>query len=222
MVEQGIAPERIRLIPCGLRQDIALKPCATRDRLRAVRSQGIRILMCIGSVTASKNQRLLVEAVSRLGHRDDILAVFVGEGGEALEALAESRGVSSKALCLGYQPHADALLAEADGLVMPSLNEGQGVAVLEAYRARVPVIASDIPPLVELVTDNETGVTFRSNDVEALAAAIERVLDLSPADRSRLVGAARVRFETTYTLPQMVAAHESLYRELYSQVGSCP
>jgi glycosyltransferase involved in cell wall biosynthesis len=115
---------------------------------------------------------------------------------------------------LGYRPDAERWMGLFDLLVLPSLTEGQGLVVLEAFRAGTPVIASDIAALRQLVTDGETGWLFEANQADALANALTRALDTAPGERERIVRAARTTFLADYTLDVMVARHETLYREL--------
>ena len=109
-----------------------------------------------------------------------------------------------------------------DLVVAPSLTEGQGLVALEAFRAGVPVVASDIPAFRQFVSEHETGWLFASGDAEALAHAIDRSLVVSLHDRTRITTAARVQFLTHYTVDAMVARHDALYAaELakYVEVG---
>lgn len=102
----------------------------------------------------------------------------------------------------------------ADLLVLPSRSEGQGLVVLEAFRAGVPVVVSDAPALVELVSGPDLGVTFESNSADALAAAIRRVVGLPASRRESITASARKRFLLRYTTATMHTSHEALYRDV--------
>jgi glycosyltransferase involved in cell wall biosynthesis len=86
--------------------------------------------------------------------------------------------------------------------------------VLEAFRAGVPVVASDIPPLAQLVRDAFTGFLFQTGDPRALADAVQRALGLTVAARERMLAAARRVLEAEYTLDRMVCRHANLYEEV--------
>lgn len=214
LAECGVARDHITAIPCGLPPEPARAvPNGAQACLAPLRAAGMTLLGCVGSVTANKNQRLVVESLARLARRD-VVAVFIGEGGESLTDAARARGVEDRVCVLGYRPDAERWMGLFDLLVLPSLTEGQGLVVLEAFRAGTPVIASDIAALRQLVTDGETGWLFEANQADALANALTRALDTAPGERERIVRAARNSFLADYTLDVMVARHETLYREL--------
>ncbi len=211
----GIPDEQMRTIPCGI-PGIGDRGSGIGEALAVIaplRARGFRVVGCVGSVTGNKNQRLLVEAISRISDRA-VAAVCVGEGGEQLVELARALGVSDRIHVLGYRPDADQWMPAFDLLAIPSFTEGQGLAALEAFRAGVPVIASDIPALREVVTEGESGWLFDPNDADDMAAAIECALDASTRQRAHVVETARRRFLEHYTLDVMTARHDDLYREL--------
>jgi glycosyltransferase involved in cell wall biosynthesis len=171
------------------------------------------LIACVGSLTPVKNQPLVVEALARPGAPRNTGVMFIGEGSglAVLEALARERGVADRVWCLGYQAAVPALLSKADLLVQASTSEGQGLVLLEAMRARVPIVASDIPVFRELVADGKTGHLFTPNDADALAGAISRTLQQSAADRKDLLDRARAIFGQRYTVTAMRRSHDALY-----------
>jgi glycosyltransferase involved in cell wall biosynthesis len=222
LAEMGLPDELIRVIPCGL---AAEPPVLNRDdvseELQLARSRGARVILCIGSVTTNKNQQLLVEALPTVSRQQPILCAFLGEGagiGE-LSRLAENLHIAGSVRFLGHRPNAASYLAAADLLVAPSRTEGQGLAVLEAFRARVPVVASNTPALEELVSGPDLGLTFASESAEALAAAINRALALPASERETIVRRGWERFATGFTTNRMAAAHAELYRTLLAARG---
>jgi glycosyltransferase involved in cell wall biosynthesis len=181
--------------------------------LRPLRERGARIVGCIGPVTASTNQKIVVEALRALGDLD-VVAVFIGEGSDALLMQAAMLGVSRRVVACGAQPHASRWLPLLDLLVLPSKTEGQGLAVLEAFRAGVPVAASNIPPLAQVVEHQKSGFLFQPDDADALATVIRAALALPAQERESLARAARTRFAEAYTSDRMVARHDVLYAQL--------
>lgn len=209
----GAPFERMSVIPCGLDTlaDSGDVPEAYEplDRLWV---RGARLVGCIGTVNDNKNQRLLVEALPHL--RDDVVAVFIGEGGESLEEHARALGVANRVVVCGYQPRASAWLPFFDVLAVPSKTEGQGLVVLEAFRAGVPVVASRIPALAELVEPGRTGWLFDAESPGSLATALREACELTGRGRASLVAAARARFVADYTDARMIFRHEALYARL--------
>jgi glycosyltransferase involved in cell wall biosynthesis len=100
---------------------------------------------------------------------------------------------------------------------LPSLTEGQGLVVIEAFRAGVPVVASDIPAMLELIDDGQTGWLFEGESASSLASSIRRGLSATAWERHAIVLAAKQSFETRFTVEAMVARHETLYAEVRSR-----
>ena len=151
LVGRRILSESITVIPCGVDCDDPGPPPPEATRMiDPLRARGARVIGCIGSVTTNKNQQLLVQALPCL-HDLDVVAVFLGEGGDSLACDAARAGLSDRVVVCGYQPQASRWLPMMDVLVLPSQTEGQGLVVLEAFRAGVPVVVSNIPALADLV-----------------------------------------------------------------------
>lgn len=209
---QGLEDVPIHVIPYGLdRQPSHRAPevddAAVFARLRAA---GTSIALCIGTIGERKNQALLVTALASL---ERVAAVFIGDGDAGpLGAQARDLGVSAKVHVLGYRADASRYLSLADTLVLPSLNEGLPIAVLEALRAGVPVVGSAIPEIAEAVEDGRTGVLFAPGNGAALAAALQRSLD--PSTRAAMRVDARAAFDARYGVEQMTEAYDRLYAQL--------
>jgi glycosyltransferase involved in cell wall biosynthesis len=215
LTDMGLPAGRIHVIPCGL---AARPPMPAADEvaqeLQLARARGARVVLCIGSVTTNKNQQLLLEALPAVTQGQPVLCAFVGEGpGIAeLSRRAQELSIGSSVRFFGHQPNAASYLTAADLLVVPSRSEGQGLVVLEAFRAGVLVVVSDIPALQELVSAPDLGVTFASGSSQALAAAINRALELPVSEREMIAGRARKRFADRFTTDAMRESHTELYR----------
>jgi glycosyltransferase involved in cell wall biosynthesis len=157
----------------------------------------------------------LVRAMPYISARLDAEAVVVGDGPERerLEALARELGVQDRTLFLGARPHHEmpGLLSAGDVAVFPSLMEATSVAALEAMACELPVAASRVGGLPEIV-DDEVGALFEPGDPEALAAAVTRLLaDPDLAERGRR---ARERVVARWSNDRLVERHLEIYREL--------
>jgi glycosyltransferase involved in cell wall biosynthesis len=144
----------------------------------------------------------------------NVAAVFVGEGGRVLVEEAARANVSDRVVACGYQPQASRWLPLMDLLVLPSRTEGQGLVVLEAFRAGVPVVVSDIPALARLVDEGRSGFRFEPDNAAALAHAIRAALALTAHQRDEVTRSARARFLEEFTCDRMVDRHEELYARL--------
>jgi glycosyltransferase involved in cell wall biosynthesis len=103
-----------------------------------------------------------------------------------------------------------AWLRRADALVHPARWEGFGLAVLEAMLAGLPVVASDVSSLPELVIDGETGLLVPPDDPPTLARALARALE----ERDRLGAAGRERALREFSVARMADSTVALYRSL--------
>jgi len=141
--------------------------------------------------------------------------LVVGDGPErtALEAQAESLGISSRVSFLGHRRDVPALLASADVFALPSLFEGLPLSVLEAMAAAKPVVASRIGGTDEAVVDGVTGILVPPSDPAALAQAIRTVL-ADPQLAARMGGAGRARVHEAFTAQAMARGVEAVYDEL--------
>jgi glycosyltransferase involved in cell wall biosynthesis len=157
----------------------------------------------------------LVRALPLIRRELDVEALFVGDGPERarLEALARELGVADAAHFMGARPNVEmpALLASAEVAVFPSLMEATSVAALEAMSCELPVAASRVGGLPEIV-DEEVGTLFRPADPADLAARLVALLrrdDL--AERGAL---ARARVVERWSLERLARRHQEIYRTL--------
>ncbi len=211
----GLAPpDRHVVIPNGIDLD-------RYDRPRAP-GRGGTVIGTVGRFSTEKGHRLLLEAFGRVRRaRPQSRLVLVGYGDlepelrRAAEALAPGGAVEFA----GARESAEALPA-FDVYVQPSLYESQGLAILEAMAAGVPVVATDVGGVRDAVRDGETGLLVPPGDPEALAAAILR-LAADPGLSAALAARARARVRERHSSARMVGAYASLYRELLGS-GSAP
>ncbi len=207
----GVDCERLAVVPYGLPEDsVATIPETDARLLTDLRKRWSILLACIGTIGERKNQRLVVDALAQV-RRIVAGCVFVGDGDAAgLSAYARSKGVSDRTVVLGYRPHAGRYLRRTDACVLASRSEGQPLAILEAFRDEVPVIAAGTEELSELVEHGSAGVLFEPDDAASLAGAIQE----AARGRAREWAArARTRFEAVHTLDRMVGGYARIYAE---------
>ncbi len=218
----GIAADRVRVIPRGV--DLAsFDPAAvSRERAAAMRaSWGLApderrpVLLLPARMTARKGHAVALKALAMLADLDAFL-VFAGEGpaGPALLEQAAALGLGPRLVLAGHVADMPAAYAASDLVLAPSiLPEAFGRTAAEAQAMRVPVIAAAHGGALEVVQDGTSGFLVPPGDIEALAAAIQRVLTLAPDARARLTGAAREGVASRYTARALQDATLRVYRE---------
>jgi glycosyltransferase involved in cell wall biosynthesis len=171
-------------------------------------------IVAVGRLAWPKDQRTLIHALARV--RGRFSALVVGDGPEAASLEAEIRALeleSAVELC-GARRDVPELLAGSDLFVLASRSEGGPISILEAMAAGLPVVASDVGGVGELVVDGTTGTLVPPADPDALAAALDHLL-ADPELRRRLGAAGLERARERFDLGRLRAAHLDLYaREL--------
>jgi glycosyltransferase involved in cell wall biosynthesis len=214
----GLSGVPVQVIPYGLEPDAPDQAIDAGDAalFAELRTNGTPVALCVGTIGARKNQALLVRA---LAAGDNLAAVFIGDGDAApLHRLANELGVTGRMHVLGYRADASRYLPHADVLVLPSMNEGLSIAVLEAFRAGVPVVGSAIPEIAEAVTDGRTGVLFEPGHVTSLAAALRRALE--PGNQKAMRAQARNVFVANYVADRMLAGYGRLYADVLRRAAA--
>jgi N-acetyl-alpha-D-glucosaminyl L-malate synthase BshA len=139
----------------------------------------------------------------------------VGDGPERprAEALARELGVADAVRFLGVQVDVLEVLQQADVFLLPSESEGFGLAALEALACAVPVVGARVGGLPEVVADGVTGLLAAAGDVEAMAAAVLRLLE-DEALRRGMAAAARASVEAKWRRAPLLDRWEELYRRV--------
>ena len=194
-----------------------------RDGDRARWGLGDRFaVLTVGGIEPRKGSLTLVEGLAMLRRlvpeRDAVLLVAGGttlfdyrHERERFDARAHELGVAQHVRVLGAQaPEGiERLLRAADAFAFPSVNEGFGLAPLEALAAELPVVASDLDVFRSFLADGESALLTPTGDAEALARALRR-LAVDGALCARLRAGGR-RVAREYTWAAAAAAHERAY-----------
>lgn len=166
------------------------------------------LLLNVGRLARQKNQSILLEALLHLPEAH-LLLVGDGELKSALQKKVVELQLEERVHLLGELESQDvlALLAACDVFVFPSLFESMGMAVVEAMASGLPIIASDIPAMREVL--GEAGILVPLDSAEKIARAIRQILDSSErADRMRKLALERAQI---FSLEKMVNSYEELF-----------
>ena len=190
---------------------------AARPRRR--RDSGPPRIVSVGRLQEPKDPLTLVRALGSLRGRS-FAALIVGEGPDRPAVVAELRrlGLGRATELAGARHDVPELLAAADIFVLSTRSEGLPLSILEAMSAGLPVVASRVGGIPELVVDGETGLLVPPGDPASLAAAIERLLE-DPGLRDRLGAAGRARLEEFFDLGRCRREHVELYRRELARRG---
>jgi len=183
------------------------------------KSSGVDRLLYVGSLIPRKGVRYLVDALSILVSRGiEVRLTLIGDGEERaeLERLVKEGGLATYVEFVGSRIPADipAWMAQSDCLVLPSLWEGTPNVVLEAMACGLPVVASDLPGIREVVRDGMTGLLTKPQNAEDLAQKLLMLI----RDRSLAEAMGKKGREA---VTEMRLAWEQVagrYREVYERV----
>lgn len=178
---RGKHEDRVKVIHCGVDTEVFQYRSGETPHEKG---ENPFMILCIGTLHEVKGQAYLIEACRMLQEKNiDFVCHFAGDGPDlgTLTALAEQAGLASKVHFHGRLTRDEIarLLQDADVLTAPSVptrdgrREGIPVVLMEAMGSGVPVIASDLSGIPELVRDRETGLLTPPRDSAALAAALE-------------------------------------------------
>ncbi len=211
-----IAPERVRTI--GVLVDGATgadwpQAVTSENRAAARRLLGIagsqRVVGAVGRLTYQKAPDDFIAAIGALGTRD-VVGVWVGSGELAEETARRARALSQRIVLCGERTDVAAVLPAFDVFALPSRYEGLPMAVAEAMASGVPVVATAVNAVADLVEPGVTGLLVPPGRPDLLASAVGHLLD-SPAEAARMASAARRRIGARYRLPALRSALEAAY-----------
>ncbi len=183
------------------------------DVARARQRLGIRdgdlVVGAVGRLTYQKAPEDFVAAIGALG-RQDVVGVWVG-GGERAAAIAEqARAAGQRILLCGDRSDVADLLPAFDVFALPSRYEGLPTAVAEAMASGVPVVATAVNAVADLVEPGVTGLLVPPARPDLLACAVGYLLD-TPAEAARMARAARSRIGARYGVAALRAALGAAY-----------
>lgn len=206
LVESGAKRERLSLI----RNGVALSDY--QPSTGSSNSGTIQVLN-VARLTQQKAQRDLITAAAAIAStRRDILVSIVGEGElrESLQRQIDELGVGDVVRLLGFRADVADLLQQADIFVLPSVDEGMPVSLLEAVASRVPVIVTPVGDVPKLIRDGDTGMIVQPQEPQALAAALVRLAD-DGVLRTELAERAWKFLRATYSSQQMFEEYQRIY-----------
>jgi N-acetyl-alpha-D-glucosaminyl L-malate synthase BshA len=204
----------IRVIPNFL--DCGVYRRLEADDLRtALAPNGEKLLIHVSNFRPVKRVTAVVQIFSAVRRRIPSRLLMVGDGPDVAEAsrLARSLGVDDHVEFLGEQDQVVRLLSAADVFLLPSAQESFGLAALEAMACEVPVVASRVGGLPEVVEDGVSGFLHAPEDLDGMSQSTLKLLTDEPLHR-RAADAARRIARERYCDSKIVPLYESYYEEI--------
>ncbi len=181
----------------------------------------------IGNLNWLKGHREFLRAAARIKQRIPAAKfIIVGERlrtdagyADGLQRLTAELGLQHDVIFTGFRTDIAATLAALDVFVLASVKESCPNVVLEAMAMKVPVVATNVGAVSELVGQGQTGMVVPPRDPEALANAVVACLNKPRAEIETMTEAARARVEAHFALEKIAEQQECLYEDLLKQKG---
>jgi len=210
----GIPRQKLELIPSGIDFERHMNLTSlSRDEM-GIPKESI-VIGQVAALAPHKDQRTFLKAISILRKEDpSIVAVMVGEGElrEDLEALAVDLGIKQQVIFLGFQKVALECLRNFDLFCMSSKEEGLGTSLLDAMALEIPVVATRVGGIPDLIKDGETGFLAEPQNPEKLASKIKEAL--MAGDKLIKIKENALHKARTFNVSKTVDRTENLYHAL--------
>lgn len=224
IANEGLPAERVGVIYNGI--DLAPFTGADPDRA-AVRQElgvgpGELLLLQVARLDYLKDHATAVRTLELvIRRRPEARLVLVGEGPEraAIEELVRQKGLTNSIRLLGLRGDVARLLRGADLFLLTSISEGIPLTVIEAMAAGLPVVATGVGGVPEVVQDGRTGLLAPAGDAAALAEHIDRLAD-EPSRQTEMGQLGRDRALALFSEERMHAEYRRLYEEMLAGGGS--
>lgn len=190
------------------------------NRIHQTMGKPVNVIM-VARFSEPKDQAFLLRAISSLCTEIPFIVSFVGEGElkPIMQELSLELGIEDKVMFLGERKDVANLLTESDVFVLTSKWEGFPRSILEAMRAGLPVIASDVGGCKEAVIEGETGFLIHREDEAALKQRLKELID-DPYLRNKMGQAGAQRFLDNFTFDIMFKKTFEVYQQVMGRTQS--
>jgi N-acetyl-alpha-D-glucosaminyl L-malate synthase BshA len=218
------AATEIRVIPNFLNCAVHHRVDVTGVRERLIGDPSAKVIIHVSNFRPVKRVSAVIDVFERVQREVNAHLLMVGDGPELDGAarLTSERGLDERVHFLGEQEQVLPLLSIADAFLLPSAQESFGVAALEAMACDVPVVASRVGGLPEVIEDGVSGFLHAPDDLAGMAASAVRILT-EPDLRARLGAAAKRTVQTKFCAERIVPKYEDFYNEIRAkEAGAGP
>ena len=181
----------------------------------------VPVVVMVARFTSFKDHETIVRAFAELKAPARLQLVGDGPTRAATESLVAQLGIANRVEFTGDRDDVTHLLSRADVFVLASKLDNLPISILEAMRAGLPVIASDVGGISELVSHADTGLLVPPFSVGSMAQALTDLL-ADPGMRVRLGMRGRRHYEANFSLGQMIERTRTVYTDVLGEAGTKP
>ncbi|MEA3346054.1 MAG: glycosyltransferase [Chloroflexota bacterium] len=224
LAELGVAPlGKIIVVHLGFELEDILTCESHRGELRHELgiSNDDRLIGIVARLTSIKNHRLFLQMAKLVAEampQTRFLVVGDGELREELEAYARDLGLDERVIFTGWWRDLPRLYADLDVMTLTSINEGTPTSLIEAMAARVPVVATEVGGVPDIVADGKTGYLVRPGDAQGMAEAVIELLR-NPKRAQEMGQKGQEAAYPKFAAQTLIANVKELYIELLRQKG---
>ena len=209
----------LKVIHSAIEKAQKIKPVDLEALIPETRNR--KIIGYVAAFTEEKNPQVFLKtATSVIDQNDDCCFLWIGDGPlkTNIQAQVEKLGLSDRIFLPGFQKDIQSWIAALDVLFFPSSSEGFPTTVLQALQVSVPVVASSLPGIREMITQGETGLLEEANHPDGFANKILEIL--SNDDLSRFMRDNGLQSVKQYYADQMAEKYIRLYQEMLGSTNS--
>ncbi len=176
------------------------------------------ILFSAGTLHQRKGYKHLIAAYAKIAHKfENHKLIIAGEGPEreSLQKLIQNLDLAKRVVLLGYQNNVLELMQVADIFILPSLKEAFGLVILEAMQSGLPVIASQVGGIPEIITSEHLGILTKPADKNSMIKALTKALS-DQALRNKLKASGLIHWQN-FSAKKMAVETEKVYTEVLSK-----
>jgi glycosyltransferase involved in cell wall biosynthesis len=224
-IRVGAAPaNKIRFMPNGVEAGRYSESIGQRGEMRAKLGLGDDFVwLAAGNLREAKDYATMLEAFQQvLAAKPEARLLIAGDGPlrTRLESETARKGMARAVHFLGGRDDVPALMRASDGFLMSSLFEGMPLVLLEASASGLPIVATRVGGVPEVVVDRESGILVNSGHPATLARACLKIMNETPERRLALGAAGRMRIQSIFNLDKVVGQWQQIYLNLLQQKES--
>jgi glycosyltransferase EpsD len=172
----GMGVDLVKYSPITLEEELKIQSLEFKKNIRIPKDSFV--ILSVGELNRNKNHKAVVQALSFL-RNFNVYYIICGEGPEKrnIEKIAKKLGVANNVRLLGYSTSVSMIMKVVDVFAMPSMREGLPISLIEAMASGLPVLASKIRGITDLLSNSNNAHLFSFNDINEIANAIKIMVD---------------------------------------------